>query len=155
MLYVTMQPKPGLPPAQFHEWYNNEHGPTRLRLPQIFSNGLRYKAADEQEPAFLAAYDVTSMHHLETETYTSLRANRSPCEAATIAQVDVHRYMLDLVTEKKSPLFMPIEQLTDDEAEGTVLVVVELGLKDAPGAEEELVKWYSEEHIDMLSRVPG
>lgn len=155
MLYVTMQPKPGLPPAQFHEWYNNEHGPTRLRLPQIFANGLRYKAADEQEPAFVAAYDVTSMDHLETETYTDLRANRSPREAATIAQVDVRRYMFDLVAEKKSPLFLPIEQLTDEEAEGIVLVVVELGLKDAPGAEDELVKWYREEHMGMLSKVPG
>ncbi|XXG96372.1 hypothetical protein Hte_002654 [Hypoxylon texense] len=154
MLYVTMQPKPGLPIAQFHEWYNNEHGPTRLRLPQIFSNGLRYRAADEKEPSFLAVYDVTSMSHLETETYTSLRANRSPREAETIGQVDVKRYFWDLVATRESPLFIPIEQLTDDEAEGIVLLTVELKLKDNANAEAETMKWY-DGYVNGLSEVPG
>ncbi|KAI0180760.1 alpha/beta-hydrolase [Hypoxylon sp. FL1284] len=154
MLYVTMQPKPGLPIQQFHEWYNNEHGPTRLRLPKIFSNGLRYQAADSKEPSFLAVYDVTSMSHLETETYTSLRANRSPREAETIGQVDVKRYFWDLASTKESPLFVPIEQLTNDEAEGIILLTVELKLKDAASAEAETVKWY-DEHVNMLSKVPG
>ncbi|KAM3517540.1 hypothetical protein NHJ13051_008895, partial [Beauveria bassiana] len=44
LLYVTMQPRPGLPIAQFHEWYNNEHGPTRLSIPSIFANGFRYQS---------------------------------------------------------------------------------------------------------------
>ncbi|KAI0113522.1 Alpha/Beta hydrolase protein [Nemania sp. FL0031] len=155
ILYVTMQPEPGLPLEQFHEWYNNEHGPTRLKLPQIFTNGLRYRAADGQEPTFLAAYDVTSMPLLETETYTSLRANRSPREADTIGQVDVQRYFWDRVLGKQSPLFMPIEQLTDDEAEGLTLVAVQLTPKESENSVEEIQKWYGEEHMDMLSKVPG
>lgn len=155
MLYVTMQPKPGLSLDQFHEWYNNEHGPTRLRLPQIFTNGLRYAATDSQEPHFLAAYDVTSMSHLDTPTYTSLRENRSPREAETIGQVDVKRYFYDLVSERKSPEFRPIEELTDSEAEGQVLVAVENTLTAVEGAEQALDKWYEEEHILMLSKVPG
>ncbi|KAI1084611.1 Alpha/Beta hydrolase protein [Whalleya microplaca] len=155
ILYVTMQPKPGLPIQQFHEWYNNEHGPTRLRLPEIFSNGLRYVATDEEQPTYVAVYDVTSMSHLETETYTSLRANRSSREADTIGQVDVKRYFWDLVTTRQSPLFLPIEQLTDDEAEGIALVSVILEPKGAPGAEAEIQKWYEEEHLEMLSKIPG
>ncbi|KAL7623672.1 hypothetical protein AAE478_005224 [Parahypoxylon ruwenzoriense] len=154
MLYVTMQPRPGLPIEQFHEWYDNEHGPTRLRLPRIFTNGLRYRAADGRGPEYLAVYDVTSMPLLQTETYTSLRANRSPREAETIGQVDVERHFLDLVSTEQSPLFIPIEQLTDDEGEGIVLLTVELKLKDTADAEAETVKWY-EQHIDMLSKVPG
>ncbi|KAM0816691.1 putative Alpha/Beta hydrolase protein [Seiridium cardinale] len=156
MLCVTMQPRPELPEAQFHEWYNNEHGPTRLRLPQIFTNGLRYRQIDGKEPTYLAAYDVTAMSHLETETYTTLRANRSPREAQTIGQVAVNRYFWDLVESKESPLFLPIEKLTNDEAEGLTLVVVQIELKgDEAKAEAEVVKWYKEEHIDMLSKVPG
>ncbi|OTA99865.1 hypothetical protein M426DRAFT_247517 [Hypoxylon sp. CI-4A] len=154
MLYVTMQPKAGLPIQQFHEWYNNEHGPTRLRLPQIFSNGLRYQAADGKEPTFLAAYDVTSMSHLETETYTSLRANRSPREAETIGQVNVKRYFWDLPSEKKSPLFLPIEQLTDDEAEGLTLLAVEFKLKDSADSKTKTLQWL-EEQVNMLSKVSG
>ncbi|KAI0025313.1 Alpha/Beta hydrolase protein [Xylariomycetidae sp. FL0641] len=160
MLYVTMQPKPELPIEQFHEWYNNEHGPTRLRLPQIFTNGLRYRATDGEEPTFLAAYDVTDMSHLETETYTSLRANRSPREAKTIAQVDVTRYFWDLRLTRQSPQFVPVEQLTDEEAEGRVLVAVEITPKEGAGgggggAETEIQQWYEEEHADMLAQVPG
>ncbi|KAI0185333.1 Alpha/Beta hydrolase protein [Xylaria flabelliformis] len=154
-LYVTMQPQPGLPLEQFHEWYNNEHGPTRLKLPHIFTNGLRYQAADNQEPTYLAVYDVTSTSHLGTETYTSLRASRSSREAETIGQVDVQRYFWDRVLSKQSPLFVPIEQLTDEEAEGRMLVAVQLTPKDAANSVEEIQKWYGEEHMDMLSKVPG
>jgi pimeloyl-ACP methyl ester carboxylesterase len=156
MLYVTMQPREGLSLDQFHEWYNNEHGPTRLRLPHIFTNGLRYRATDGQQPDFLAVYDVTSMAHLETPTYTDLRANRSPREAATIGQVDVDRKFFDLVATQQSPLFAPIEQLTDAEAEGLVLVSVEVSLKPGVGgAEEAVTNWYKEEHLPMLSKIPG
>ncbi len=155
MLYVTMQPRPELSLDQFHEWYNNEHGPTRLRLPHIFSNGFRFRSSDGLEPTFLATYDVTSMPHLETPTYTNLRATRSSREAETIGQVDVQRHFFDLVSTRASPLFLPIEQLTDDEAEGIVLVSVSLTLNDITGAEEAVSKWYEEEHISMLSKVPG
>ncbi|KAI0598681.1 Alpha/Beta hydrolase protein [Biscogniauxia sp. FL1348] len=155
ILYVTMQPKPGLSLQQFHEWYNNEHGPTRLRLPQIFTNGLRFQATDGQEPTFLAVYDVTSMSHLETETYTSLRANRSAREAETIGQVDVKRYFWDLAWTKQSPLYIPIEELTDEEGEGIVLVAIEFKPTEADNAAEEITKWYEEEHGEMLSKVPG
>lgn len=155
MLYVTMQPKPGLCLDQFHEWYNNEHGPTRLRLPHIFSNGLRYRATDSMEPTFLAAYDVTSMNHLVTPVYTTLRANRSPREAETISQVDVKRDFFDLVYTKQAQDYVPIESLSDEEAEGAVLVQVDVTLTGAPEAEAAVYKWYQEEHFDMLSRVPG
>ncbi|KAH9896344.1 Alpha/Beta hydrolase protein [Xylariomycetidae sp. FL2044] len=159
MLYVTMQPRPGLSEAQFHEWYNNEHGPTRLRLPHIFTNGLRFRATDGQPPTYLATYDVSSMSHLETPTYTDLRANRSPREAETIGQVDVRRYFWDLLLERRSPSFVPPEQRTDrvDEADGTVLIAVEVKVKpDAPAdAPHQIQKWYEQEHVDMLAKVPG
>lgn len=155
MLYVTMQPQPQLNPDQFHEWYNNEHGPTRLRIPSIFTNGLRYRATDGEQPEYLADYDVTDMALLETETYLCLRANRSPREAATIGQVKVDRKFFDLVSEHKSDKFTPIEQLTDKEAEGLVLISVEVSLQKTEGAYEQAIKWYQEEHIPMLSKVPG
>jgi len=158
ILYVTMQPDAGLQHERFHEWYNNEHGPTRLKLPQIFTNGLRYRAIDEKAPAFLAAYDVTSMSHLETETYTRLRANRSEREAETISHIQVDRYFWDLVLSRQSPEFTPIEDLTDEEAEGFMLVAVQLTPRDTENGEdpeEQIRKWYEEEHIDMLSKVPG
>ncbi|SPO03629.1 related to 3-oxoadipate enol-lactonase I [Cephalotrichum gorgonifer] len=155
ILYVTMRPNDDLPPAQFHEWYNNEHGPTRLRLPQIFANGLRYRSTDSLDPPFLAAYDVTHMPHLLTPTYTCLRANRSPREAETIGQVKVDRRFYDLVSAKSSPDFTPVESLSDEEAEGSVLVSVEITLNNFEGAEAAYTEFLLGEHVDMLSRIPG
>ncbi|KAK0651088.1 Alpha/Beta hydrolase protein [Cercophora newfieldiana] len=156
LLHVAMAPKPGLSLDQFHEWYNNEHGPTRLRMPHMFQNGLRYRATDGLDPEFLAVYDVTDMSLLETPTYTELRERRSPREAETIGQVDVNRRFLDLVGSQQSESFVPAEQLTDDDAAGRVLIQVEVSLRDnAPDAEAETVRWYAEEHIPMLAKVPG
>ncbi|KAJ5208574.1 3-oxoadipate enol-lactonase [Penicillium cf. viridicatum] len=154
ILYVAMQPKPQLPDEQFHEWYNNEHGPTRLRLPHIFTNGLRYRANDGQEPAYMAVYDVTTMPHLQTPTYTNLRGAASPYEFETISQVEVNRYFYDLIWEKQSPHFVPIELLSNDEAEDIELIVSQLSLKHEEG-EAKFRAWYKEEHTGMLSRVPG
>lgn len=155
ILYVTMQPKPGLSIDQFHEWYNNEHGPTRLRMPDIFTNGLRYRAADGEKPEYMAVYDVTSMEHLGTGRYTSLRANRSEREAATIGQVDVTRYFYDLLHTKQVDGFVLPDALTDEQALGRVTVAVEITTTDSPGAAEEYKRWYIEEHAEMLSKVPG
>lgn len=158
ILYVTMQPKPGLSPDQFHEWYNNEHGPTRLRIPSIFANGFRYRAAaggDSQQPQYMAVYDVVKMQSLETETYTCLRANRSTREAETICQVDVKRYFYDLVHTKQSPSFTPFEKLSDSVIDGMVTVAVEISLQDTPEATKEYQNWYQEEHVELLAKVPG
>ncbi|KXJ96328.1 Alpha/Beta hydrolase protein [Microdochium bolleyi] len=155
-LYVTMEPQPGLPSQQFHEWYNNEHGPTRLSIPEIFANGLRYQATDGQKPTFLAAYDVTDMSHLETETYLKLRANRSPREAQTIGQVDVVRYFWDLVSTDLSPLFLPIERLTNDEAEGISLAAVHFTLsEDSASAGQKFEEWYKNEYSPAMSKAGG
>lgn len=155
ILLVTMTPKPGLSLSQFHEWYNNEHGPTRLRLPKIFPNGFRYKATSDDQPAFMAVYDVTAMNHLETETYTTLRENRSSREANTIGQVDVKRYFYDLLYTKQSPLFTSIETLTDEEAEGIVTVAVSITVSEADGAGHQYQKWFVQEHAELISEVPG
>ncbi|KAJ6439482.1 alpha/beta hydrolase [Purpureocillium lavendulum] len=173
ILYVTMQPEPGLPPAQFHEWYNNEHGPTRLRIPQIFTNGLRYRSLSgsdsqsrhqqqqqqqQQQPGFMAVYDVVDMALLATPTYTCLRANRSPREARTISRVDVRRRFFDLVHARASPRFAPPEGLrTDGEAAGRVTVAVEVRLRGGERGEggDAYAKWFVDEHVGLLAKVPG
>ena len=155
LLHVAMRPNEGLSLDQFHDWYNNEHGPTRLRLPKIFPNGFRYRATDGLDPPFLAIYDVKHMSDLETPVYTSLRENRTKREADTIGQVQVDRRFFDLVGSRAAPDFKPLEDLTDAEAEGAVLVAAEITLKGGEGAEAAYNDWLLGEHIDMLSRVPG
>ncbi|PKX95187.1 putative alpha/beta hydrolase [Aspergillus novofumigatus IBT 16806] len=127
MLYVTMHPRSSLPAAQFHDWYNTEHGPLRVRLPFV-TNGFRYRATDGLEPEWVALYDITDMVELTRETYLALRGDgiKTPREKATMAQIAVDRRLYDLLDDHK-----------------------------APTTEDELNRWYREEHFEMLSRVPG
>jgi pimeloyl-ACP methyl ester carboxylesterase len=102
----------------------------------------------------MAIYDVTDMSLLQTPTYTNLRSAASEYEVATICQVDVGRFFYDLLWERKGPHFVPIEQLSDDEATGIEVIVTRLALGGAEG-DAQFEKWYEEEHVGMLSKVDG
>ncbi|KAE8442325.1 hypothetical protein EG329_003458 [Mollisiaceae sp. DMI_Dod_QoI] len=162
ILYVTMQPKPGLSESAFHDWYNNEHGPTRLRLPFV-SNGFRYRASDlagsppsESMPEWMAIYDITDMDELTKDAYLRLRDPpvKSQREVDTMAQIKVDRKLYDFLEEKHNEKFLELESV-ENEGEGNVMVAVFLTLLPGDGVKEELDKWYREEHIEMLSKVPG
>ncbi|KAF2756424.1 putative alpha/beta hydrolase [Pseudovirgaria hyperparasitica] len=164
ILYVTMAPQASLPAAQFHDWYDNEHGPLRLRLPYI-TNGFRYRANDmdgkdpTKEPEWMAAYDVTDMNEMTKEQYTRLRREpiQTQRERDTMKQIKVDRKFYDLVLVRTSSNFEDIEQIgaqTKDVA--SVLVARIFTLKEgAKDKEEEFLKWYDEEHLPMLEKVPG
>ena len=158
ILYVTMQPRPSLPLAQFHDWYNNEHGPTRLRLPFVKS-GLRYRATDldglgKGMPEWMAVYDVTDMQELTKEPYTSLRTEKvkSQREIDTMKQISTGRKLFDLAGSWEAKDFRRLEAV-DTPTGGNVLVAVSLWVN--PGKGKELEKWYDEEHVSLLSKVPG
>src|SRR6266480_1071038 len=151
---------PSLPVARFHDWYDNEHGPGRLRLPQVFRNGFRYRAIDADSPEWMAIYDVTDMKHMLEDVYTSLRKEpkQSQRERDTMKQIKVNRKFYDLVNEMKKPDFKELEKVEFEgskEAE-TVMRAVLFKLKSASKDEgNELGRWYDEEHIPLVSKIPG
>ncbi|KAF2175772.1 alpha/beta-hydrolase [Zopfia rhizophila CBS 207.26] len=162
ILYVTMQPQESLPPAQFHDWYNNEHGPGRLRL-SFCHNGFRYRANDlengtgnPEKPEWMAIYDISDMQMLTKDVYTRLRAPpvQSQRERDTIKQIKVDRRFYDCIEEVKLPDSKNLEDI-ENEREENVLVAVSLTLHPGNDKEIELAKWYSEEHVPMLQKVPG
>ena len=156
------QPKPSLPISQFHGWYNNEHGPTRLRLP-FCQNGFRYRATDlgdgggtPDKPEWMAVYDITDMEELTKDAYLRLRDPpvKSQREVDTMKQIKVDRKLYDFVESRESKDFKKLENV-EEEGTGNVVVAVFLELKDGKDKVAELDKWYKEEHIAMLSKVPG
>lgn len=158
MLYVTMKPLESLPSEQFHDWYNNEHGPMRLRFP-FFKNGFRYRATDLSGPAsglpeWLAIYDVTDMEEMVKQPYIGLRLPpvQSQRERDTMKQIKVDRKFFDFVESRQSDNFKRLEEVSA-EGQGNVLIAVSQDLYS--GKEEEYQKWYLEEHIPMLSKIPG
>ncbi|KAJ6105028.1 hypothetical protein N7486_003717 [Penicillium sp. IBT 16267x] len=158
LLYVTMQPKGSLPDTQFHDWYNTEHGPLRLRLPFI-TNGFRFRATDGQAPEYVALYDITDMDELTRKTYLDLRTDliKTEREKKTMAQIDVGRKLYDLVEERSQDNYVQLEDRadTDPETRGSVMIAVTTTTHPDAEKEAEHDRWYCEEHIDMLARVPG
>jgi pimeloyl-ACP methyl ester carboxylesterase len=163
ILYVTMQPKPSLTDDQFNDWYNSEHGPTRLRLPFI-TNGFRYQASDlsssspasETKPEWMAVYDITDMAELTKDAYLRLRDPpvKSQRESDTMAKIKVDRKVYDFIESRESKEFKKLEEV-ENEGKGNVMIAVSLDLHPGADKKAELDKWYREEHVDMLSKVPG
>ncbi|KAF1355249.1 Alpha/Beta hydrolase protein [Delphinella strobiligena] len=159
ILYVTMQPASDLAPAEFHDWYNNEHGPNRLRLPFI-ENGFRYRAIDldgpgKGKPEWMAIYDTTDMNEFEGDAYLALRGApvQTQRERDIRPHVTIDRRSYDFVSERKSESFKKLEDIKNA-GEGNVMVSASLSVKPGKSG-SEIDKWYNEEHIDMLSKVPG
>ncbi|KAG0650087.1 hypothetical protein D0Z07_3483 [Hyphodiscus hymeniophilus] len=158
-----MQPRSSLSNAEFHDWYNNEHGPTRLRLPFI-ENGFRYRASDissssppsETNPEWMAVYDITDMAELTKDTYLRLRDPpvKSQRESDTMAKIKVDRKLYDFIESRISPAFKELDRV-EIEGAGNVMVAVLSTLHPGADKKAELERWYREEHIDMLSKIPG
>jgi pimeloyl-ACP methyl ester carboxylesterase len=166
ILYVTMQPKPHLSLDQFHDWYNNEHGPNRNRLPCV-ENGFRYRATDlenvggtgsDSMPEYLACYDITDMDDLNREPYISLRTDavKSQREKDTMAEIEVDRKLYDLVGDNvNQDDFIRIEDMSNFNkvAEGNVLVSV-LAIVPA-GEKTSLDSQYEKVYIPQVKKIPG
>lgn len=154
LLYVTMQPNASLPPSHFHDWYHNEHGPLRLRLPFV-ENGYRYRASDAVNPEWLAMYDISDMQELTRDTYLALRGDgiRTQREKDAMAQIAVDRKLFDLLSDRKSAEYLPLDSQPDPHSAGAVLLSVSMSVR-AEG-EDDFNRWYNEEHIPMLARIPG
>ena len=105
----------------------------------------------------MALYDISDMDELTRETYLALRGDeiKTPREKATMAQIDVDRRLYDLVEERKASDFCPLDSLPDSAASGSILVAVTLTVQPDQAKEDEVDRWYREEHTEMLSRVPG
>ncbi|KAK2784522.1 hypothetical protein FQN52_008943 [Onygenales sp. PD_12] len=167
LLSVTMHPHSSLPLPSFHDWYNNEHGPTRLRLPFI-PNGLRFRTLDTLPndkstplpPAYLAIYDITDMTELQRPTYQRLRHDsvKSSREKETMAQIDIDRRLYDYVEQWVAPGYISLDERSQDlkpPGAGRVLVSISQTLHAGAENEAEFNTWYRDEHMVLLSKVPG
>lgn len=142
-LAVAIQPGPNTEETAFHEWYNTEHGPLRMRLPFI-TTGDRYKALDGQKPGWSAVYDVSDLSMLDKRIYTRLREERSAREKRVMGSFEsLDRKIYSLVSERGSGKQGP----------APVQVAVSVVLNEADL--DEFDRWYEDEHIGMLSKIPG
>jgi hypothetical protein len=142
LFYVYTEPG-SVDEAEFHDWYDHEHGPARLTVPG-FGPAYRYRAIDDLKPPWLALYELDSPDVIDSPEYKALGTNASDRDksvAAGLAALD--RRVYEQVSDDGSPMGRP----------APVILAVAMSV---PGeSEDDLAAWYTEEHIPMLLEVPG
>jgi len=129
--------------AEFHDWYDHEHGPARLTVPGL-GPAYRYRALDGLKPPWLAVYELDRPDVIDSPEYQALSANASDRDksvAAGLAALD--RRVYEQVSEDGSPAGRPAP------------VILAVAMSVPEGGEDDLAAWYTEEHIPMLLEVPG
>jgi hypothetical protein len=142
LFYVYTDPGT-VPEAEYHDWYDHDHGPRRLSVPG-FLGGDRYGALDDAKPPWLVLYDLDSPDVLDSPEYQALGATASEHDktvGAGLATLDRRIYT----------------QLSSDGTvvDGPAPVLLSVALSVPAGDEDDLQAWYTDEHIPMLLQVPG
>ena len=70
LFYVYTQPG-SVDEAEFHDWYDHEHGPARLTVPG-FGPAYRYQALDGEKPPWLALYELDRPDVIDSPEYKAL-----------------------------------------------------------------------------------
>ena len=142
LFYVYTEPG-SVDEAEFHDWYDHEHGPARLTVPGV-GRAYRYRALDGEKPPWLALYELDRPDVIDSPEYKALGANASDRDRAVgarLATLDRRVY----------------EQISEDgpAAGHPAPVILAVAMSVPEGSEDDVAAWYTEEHIPMLLAVPG
>jgi hypothetical protein len=131
------------PVDEFHDWYDLEHVPERLRIPG-FINAERWIDINNPKQS-VATYDLDNVGVLASPPYTAIAgANSSPWTKRT------QRFRKSLMRYEGEQLFPG-----DDVAPPNAASILLVSMNVAPEAEAEFNEWYNTEHIPALGGVKG
>jgi pimeloyl-ACP methyl ester carboxylesterase len=104
----------------------------------------------------MAIYDFDELEHLTRELYLKLRSApvQSQRERDTMKQINVDRRNYDLLKEWKGDDWRDLQEV-ENEGVQNIMIAVSIQLHDSEGHEDELRRWYEEEHVGLLQKVPG
>ena len=149
LLSVPGEVGPNLTEDEFNDWYDNEHVPHRIAIPSILTTS-RWVAIDNKRPHHLALYDLESCEVLQEPPYSTLASTASERERDVQRRLQLlDRRTYDLI----EPDIVPPKNGYDERVPGPILITMEIEVK--PELEDELNRWYREEHIPLLAKVPG
>jgi 3-oxoadipate enol-lactonase len=140
LLYVTSFPDSTVSETAYHEWYDDEHLPARLKVPGI-SSALRFKNTEAKQ--WLGLYDLDSPAVLESKEYLAARAAASDNELALAPHLNMDRRLY-------KQIYMVGRNPT--EPPKTVLVVE---MTPYPSHEKEFHHYYETFHIPQMADIPG
>ncbi len=148
MLYVAASPGPKVPLSEFTTWYDTDHCPLR-RSCAGFLNAARYEALDDKKPEWLATYELSDVSVMTSDAYMAQWKAQTDYEKNLLASCEtIDRRVYRLTYDKRHPDY------DDEKYDQRIYQAVAL----APGPDlgmDDFHAWYYEEHIPMLSKVPG
>ena len=129
--------------SEFNDWYDTEHLPERQRC-KGFINCVRWINVDDPKQA-IATYDLESHAVLHSAPYLAIgRENLSPWSRRMTAKA---QRLLRVEGEQLVP--------GDEVARNTTANLMIFACNLKPDALPEVQRWYREEHIPRLGKVPG
>jgi hypothetical protein len=141
---------------EFHDWYDKEHVPERLRVPG-FINAERW-IADDDPRVHVATYDLDSPAVLTSPPYRAVGGeNQSPWTKRVTGMCRrIMRFEGEQIVpgDAVAPLAPgdAVAPLAPDDAVAGLLVA---SMNVDPAAEAEFNQWYDTEHLPQLASVPG
>lgn len=134
ILYVTAQVQTGP---------EREQSKTNTNI-LLFTKYSEYQATDNKEPAWLEIHEYSDTSKLPAQ-------NQYLDKAESLSNSSSDGTLYYFVSSRQSPTVI-INSLRPG---GVELVAVTMMLQDVENAEAQLDRWYEEEHIGLLSKVPG
>lgn len=129
--------------GEFNDWYDTEHLPERQRC-KGFINCVRWVGVDDPKVA-IATYDLESHAVLHSPAYQAIgRENLSPWSKRMTAKA---QRLLRIEADQLIP--------GDEVMHGTTPNLMIFACNVKPDTQAEVRKWYAEEHIPNLKKVPG
>jgi len=128
---------------EFHDWYDTEHVPERLRVPG-FINARRWIGSGDPKVS-VALYDLDNVGVLHSPPYLAVGGdNGTPWTKRVTGRVN-------MITRFEGDQILSGDGLAPDGAEALLLISMNV----APEHEAEFNEWYDVEHLPALGAVPG
>lgn len=144
ILLSQMEPAPEWE-ADFHDWYDREHVPSRLAVPG-FTGANRYVVV-QGAPKYGVVYEMESLAALETPAYRALKRQPSERTAAMLRSVrGFARYTCERIGVHVNPA-APADYVNSPYLFAVLFAV-------PPEREEAFNTWYDDDHSPLLLRHP-
>ena len=128
---------------EFHDWYDHEHIPERLRVPG-FLNAERWIGSADPK-ASVALYDLDNVGVLKSPAYLAVGgANGTPWTKRVTGRTK-------MIIRLEGEQVLPSDALAPAGAAALLLIAMNV----APEQEHEFNEWYNTEHLPQLGAVPG
>lgn len=155
LLFATAEVGDILSETEWHKWYDEEHVPLRTGL-EGFKSAVRYISADDEKPTWAAMYDLDSADVLKSDAYLRLAETRSAREQRVLENVaHFERRVYTLNEAAPTTVSDAFTGFGDGSKPGQATHLLAVSMDVAPEHEAEFHRWYDEEHVPMITKIPG